>query len=186
MICFSFSPLSYIVFSHKFLLQSLTQKCNKTQSYIGTASSEIGAGVFQERKYAGCTGETQGKEGFEFFTVIYVHTVALSSVETVQNRLVSGSWPGVSVPLKMVIQSQFFLIVQVFPCQYLILVHFPQTHRPLPNCLSLHHSQLLPKEFIQMYLGTYTHICLFQDIPVCKNKVRDESAFCHNTLYTGP
>lgn len=58
MMCFSFSPLSYIVFSHKFLLQSLTQKCNKTQSYIGTASSEIGAGVFQERKYAGCTEET--------------------------------------------------------------------------------------------------------------------------------
>lgn len=48
MICFSFSPLSYIVFSHKLLLQSLTQKCNKTRSYIGTASSEIGAGMFQK------------------------------------------------------------------------------------------------------------------------------------------
>ena len=46
MICFSFSPLSCIVFSHKLLLQSLTQKCNKTRRYIGTASSEIGAGVF--------------------------------------------------------------------------------------------------------------------------------------------
>lgn len=103
MICFSFSPLSYIVFSHKLLLQSLTQKCNKTWSYIGTASSEIGAGMFQERKYTGCTGETQGKEGCECFTVIYVHTIALSSVETVQNRLVSGSWPGVSIPLKMII-----------------------------------------------------------------------------------
>ena len=102
MICFSFSPLSYIVFSHKLLLQSLTQKCNKTWSYIGTASSEIGAGMFQERKYTGCTGETQGKEGCECFTVIYVHTIALSSVETVQNRLVSGSWPGVSIPLKMI------------------------------------------------------------------------------------
>ena len=98
MICFSFSPLFCIGFSHKLLLQSLTQKCNKTQSYIGTASSEIGAGVFQERKYTGCTEETQGKEGFECFTVIYVHTIALSSVETVPNRLVSGSWPRVSVP----------------------------------------------------------------------------------------
>ena len=54
--------------------------------------------MFQERKYTGCTEETQGKEGFECFTVIYVHTIALSSVETVPNRLVSGSWPRVSVP----------------------------------------------------------------------------------------
>ena len=81
MICFSFSPLSYIVFSHKFLLQSLTQKCNKTQSYIGTASSEIRAGVFQERKYAGCTGETQGKE--------FLHLALSSKYKMAQPKVIT-------------------------------------------------------------------------------------------------
>lgn len=62
------------------------------------ALSEIGAGVFQERKYTHCTGEAEEREGFGISMVIYVHSIALSSAGTVQNSPASGSRPGVSIP----------------------------------------------------------------------------------------
>lgn len=108
MICFSFSPLSYIPLSYKLHLQILTQKYNKTWSCIGTAASEIGAGVFQERKATRHTGEAQGREGFGSSIVIYVHSIAVSSLGNCPKQ--ASVWilaRGLHSKLKMVIYSKF-------------------------------------------------------------------------------
>lgn len=122
---------------------------------------------------------------FQSSIEIYVHSITLLCRELSKTgQCLDPGRGGLLSKLKMVIYSK------VFGGVFLGLpmpVPYPQSHRPLPNCPS-HHSQLLPREFIQMYLDTCAHthtFASFYDIPVCKNKIRDKPAFYHSILCAG-
>lgn len=119
-------------------------------------------------------GEAPGREAFGSSIVIDIHSVALFFVGNWPKQANVWIWPQVSIP-----NWRWFSLARTwfqFP--------FPKQETPLPSYLFL--SQPAFREFKQRYMDICAHAVLGYFIVQKSNKIRDEIAFYHSTLFAGP